>query len=60
MSKRKQKNFETCVLFFSIFVNIYSKIFGPTIISYGFDRVEKTAQNAQKRISNRYMDSTLI
>jgi hypothetical protein len=34
-----------------------SKGFGPTIIFYGFDRAEKTAQDEQERIFKRFAHS---
>jgi hypothetical protein len=36
------------------------KMFRPRIISYGFDRGRKAAQDALKKISKKYAHSTFI
>jgi hypothetical protein len=33
-------------------------MFGPKIVSYGFDRAKKTAQDVHKKISKNYAHST--
>jgi hypothetical protein len=36
-----------------------SKGFGPTIIFYGFDRAEKTAQDTSEKLFKKYAHSVL-
>ena len=35
-------------------------MFGPKIVSYGFDRAKKTAQDVHKKRSKKYARSTFI
>ena len=49
------------MLFFSISMKKnYQKIFGPTIVSYGFCRAKNTASDAAKETSKKDAHSTLI
>ena len=61
MYEKLHKNFENFVVFFSISMKKkYQKVVGPTTVSCGFDRAEKTASDTPKQVSKKYAHSTLI
>jgi hypothetical protein len=59
-SKTYQKSFKFSAIFYYFQEKKCQNMFGPRIISYGFDRTRKAAQDALKKISQKYAHSTLI
>ncbi len=58
--KNNTKQSENYSPFFQYFCDkTVSKIFGPTIVSHGFDRAEKTAQDTSDKLFKKYAHSIL-
>lgn len=55
-----KKILKLCRFFQYFCIKTHLKAFGPTIISYDFDRAEKTARDKIERISRKHAHSTLI